>query len=67
MNYVLVDIDELADDTAFYVSQITVPLITCKDCKHNGTSRCKCSLCDGQVYMSYNHPDFYCADAERRE
>ena len=44
-----------------------VEIVTCKDCKHNGTSRCKCSLCDGEVYMSYNHPDFYCADGERRE
>lgn len=42
-------------------------IITCKDCKHNGTMRCKCFMCDGNEYMSYKHPNFYCADAERRE
>lgn len=67
MSNVLVDLDDLADDTAFYVSQVCTPLITCKNCKHNGTMRCKCFMCDGNEYMSYKNPNFYCADAERKE
>lgn len=39
---------------------------TCKDCSRNGTMRCKCLLSDGNLYMSYKNPDFYCADFEKR-
>lgn len=44
-----------------------VEIITCKDCKHDGTMRCKCFMSDGHEYMSCCNPNFYCADAERRE
>lgn len=44
-----------------------VEIITCKDCKHNGTMYCKCFMCDGNEYMSYHNPNFYCANGERRE
>lgn len=27
MNYVLIDLDDLADDTAFYVSQVSTPFV----------------------------------------
>lgn len=43
-----------------------VEIITCKDCKHNGTMHCKSFFCDGHQYMSYNHPNFYCGDAEHK-
>lgn len=42
-------------------------VVTCKDCKHNGTMYCKCFMCDGNEYMSYHNPNFFCADGERKE
>lgn len=44
-----------------------VEIVTCKDCKYNGTMYCKCFMCDGNEYMSYHNPNFFCADGERRE
>ncbi len=43
-----------------------IEIVTCKDCEYNGTMRCKCFMSDGHEYMSYNNPNFYCADAKKR-
>lgn len=56
MRYII-DLDELADDAAFYVSQCGIPLITCKDCKHRAGA-----MCEENGY--FVDDDFYCADAE---
>lgn len=58
------------DLTGLYNREDDCPLVrivTCKDCIHNGTMRCKCFMSDRNEYMSYNNPNFYCADGERRE
>lgn len=49
------------------IQRIIPKIITCKECKHNGTMRCKCFMYDGNEYMSFHNPDFYCKDAERIE
>lgn len=59
--------NDLKDKFQDFFERIKVEIVTCKDCKHNGTMYCKCFMCDGNEYMSYHNPNFYCADAERRE
>ena len=69
MSTVLVDLDDLAEETAFYVEQVCVPLITCKDCKYYRVE-------DDDEYCT-NHTikdnkfwvreDYFCTDGERKE
>lgn len=76
MSTVLVDLDDLAEETAFYVEQVCVPLITCKDCKYceevhyeNEDEppyvKLKCNSTRNTRFYRVEE-DFYCGDGERK-
>lgn len=83
MAYVFVDLDELPDEVASYVSQVSTPIVMCKDCKHCAPIMCRdckhCELITDDLLYSGSHRckahgdqlvddlNWYCADAERRQ
>jgi hypothetical protein len=65
MSKVLVDLDDLSDETAFYVQQVCTPLVTCKNCDH-------CDFDDSDqtffcnTYGNIICSSHFCSDGERK-